>query len=121
MMLKRIFDHSGETPRVSHLRVLHAGPRQNITPRIIGQGAEEGWLSMGGGTITLKTVDGQPDLVYRIVRAPGLYCCHCETRLPDQTGARAHVAEHHPAVPSPDANNPSGYRRDDFFACVKEG
>lgn len=118
MLLKRLYDHSGEQPRVSGIKVLRAGPRQKFSTRFIEGGSAEGWLSMTQGKVILHGSGG--DVVYRIERAPGYYCCHCERKLDDGPGGRVHVETAHAGKASPDPSNPSGFRRDNFFACVRE-
>lgn len=120
MQVKRIYDHSGDVPMVKHLKFLiPPKPVQKFTRRFLDKGMEEGWLLIGGGRFVIKGDSG--DVVYKIVRKPGLYCCHDNQPLPDQIAARAYVAEHFAGVESPDANHPSGYRNDDFFYCELEG
>lgn len=119
MYLKRIFDHSSGKPVLSHIKVLRAGTEQKITPHLVEKLAAQGVLTLGGGKITLKTGEGEPDLVWAIVRAPGLYCCHCDAPQGDSLEAQAHVFSVHPETPSPDANNPAGYRKDNFYFCTR--
>lgn len=116
MLLKRLYDDHG---KICGVRVLRAGAVQHFSPRIIEQGVAAGWLSMVDGLLTVNGHDGP--VVYRIERTPGYYCCHCQAKLSDQTEARAHVTADHGGAASPDASNPAGYRRDNFFACVREG
>lgn len=119
MLLKRVYDLSGDRPRVSGVKILRAGPRQNLSPRFIEGGVAEGWLSMGKGKVVLHGEDG--DVVYRMERIPGYYCCHCGRKLDDGPGGQVHVAAAHKGTKSPDPSNPAGYRRDNFYACVREG
>ena len=120
MLLKRIHDHSSKgDPTVVSVKVLRAGPRQNFSPGFIEGGVAEGWLALGGGKITITSDKGP--VVYTIARAPGLYCCHCETKLDDSASAQKHVASAHKGASSPDPTNPAGYRQDNFYAAVKQG
>lgn len=121
MLLKRQFDHSSGTPVLTHVKVLRAGPVQKITPKFLQQQMAAGILSAGNGKITLKTAEGEDDLVYKIQRGPGLYCCHCEAPLTDSKAAQKHVTEEHDNEDSPDETNPAGYRMDNFYLCEKEG
>lgn len=100
----------------------------HFTETFINAGLVEGWLSMGGGKLTMTADDGEK-VSYRIIRTPGIYCCHCDLKLgghrdgngPDNKNAQTyleHVATHKKA--SPDPNNPSGYRDDNFYCCVNE-
>lgn len=98
-------------------------------------------------TITLHLDDG--DAVYRVDHQPGIYCCFCDAKLgrwpanprvyPEQfpthksaiaenARRRAHAVscsggdpdrDDHLASPSPDAQNPNGWRHDDFFHATK--
>ena len=114
MLLKRIYDQSGDEPVLDHIKVLKSTKRQNFTQKLINRGVEEGWLSMGQGKITLHTV---PELNYRVVRAPGFYCCFDDAKLDDDKHGDRYVAENYAGQTSPDKNNPAGYRKDNFFAC----
>ena len=60
--------------KCTHMRVIHTGthPEQNFSQRLIAAGLGEGWVSLDGDTLTMKT-DGEP-LRYTIVRKPGYYC-----------------------------------------------
>lgn len=86
---------------------------------MIEGGAAEGWLSLGGGKVTIAAEGG--DVVYAIERPPGHYCCHCDAKLDGEHQARAHVASNHKGKASPDEKHPAGYRKDNFYSCVKEG
>jgi hypothetical protein len=48
---------------------------------------------------------------------PGLYCCHDDKQLATEQEARAYVGANFNGIPSPDSNNPAGYRRDNFYLC----
>jgi len=103
---------------VRGVQVLRAGARQHFSPGIIEGGVAEGWLSMGKGKLVIQGEDGA--IVYRIARTPGHYCCHCQKAVDDGSGGQAHVAAAHAGKVSPDPSNPAGYRRDNFYACVRE-
>lgn len=128
MLLKKFYrkDPAGENA-VAGVGLIHTGthPEQNFSARLVAQGLAQGWLAIGGGKLTLTTVDpdleSEAKLEYTIVRGPGLYCCHCAKRLEDDvTGelARGHVAEAHPGAESPDRDNPAGYRRITGYEAV---
>lgn len=117
MQLKKLYDTSGPTPQVTGVQVLHAGPRQNFSPRILERGVAEGWITMGEGRILLRS---KPPVAYRIVRTPGYYCCHCGKGLDDSPAGHAHVDAAHAGKRSPDLSNPAGYRKDNFYACLRE-
>lgn len=91
--------------------------RHNFSPRFLERGMAEGWLMREGNKITLKADNGT--LVYTIERTPGYFCCHCKMPLDDGAG-KAHVQAAHKGEKSPDPNNPAGYRKDNFYACVRE-
>ncbi|MCR9260768.1 MAG: hypothetical protein NXH95_13660 [Pseudomonadaceae bacterium] len=56
------------------VRVLKEPPRkQNFSPKLINTGMMVGWLRNEGGSFVFRTPDGEDDVVYRIVRAPGRY------------------------------------------------
>jgi hypothetical protein len=132
MFLKRQFDPAAieaweaggrkdPPPKPTHVKVLRAGPRQHFSQDFLDRQIAAGLISLGNGKITVKTADGEPDLVYTIETGPGLYCCHCKAPMDDSKSAQAHVAEKHGGASSPDKNNPSGYRRDNWYTGVKEG
>lgn len=103
-------------PPVKDVEVVSAKDRHHFSTRLIEGGIAEGWLSMGQGKITVG--NGPASVVYTIVSGPGLYCCHCNTKQDDSVMAQGHVARVHARVPSPDKNNPSGYRRDNFYTST---
>lgn len=139
MLLKRIYkkppgweaqrDARGNllnTPPIDHVVVKHTGTHaeQNFTTRMVEAGLAEGFMSIAGGKLTLRAKP--EDLVYTIKRGPGHYCCHCGVKLPDAaafvadgvTAGMQHVADAHPGEKSPDAGNPAGYGRINYFECV---
>lgn len=136
-----MYDHSSGKPVLVGVEVLHAGPRQRFTPRLIEKGVSEGWLKFRDGMVVVEGVNCS--LRYRVVREPGYYCCHCGAQLQSTNEAREHVKTHSRQVvvnpswfervflgarpetvyetPAADPDNPSGYRRDNFYECVLEG
>lgn len=130
MKLKRIYAAraEGEAPKLDHMKILHAGPRQRFSTGLVDAAVLEGWMTLGGGKIVIHA---QPaDVTYKIVRMPGYYCCHCAMSLDEVVrrhqldgglAAQAHVASAHPGAASPDPGNPVGYCRLNFYDCVKEG
>ncbi len=149
MYLKKIYIEgsvAAGAPRVDYIKVLRSNPRWHVSPTLVERSMAEGWLSVDEGKMVLKTGKGESDLVYMIERPPGLFCCECDHALDDQHRARRHVlTEHLGADPrilprdnselqkvfgellksghfeSSDKENPAGYRRDNFYACVKQG
>lgn len=71
MELKRHYK-GGE---VHAVEVLGTGTdaRQNWKRTAVMQWVGEGWMKVSADTITIKTIEGQPDLVYKILRKPGYY------------------------------------------------
>ncbi len=107
-------------PPLDYVSIGHTGttPEQNFSDHFVAGAIKEGWLSIGAGKIVLHV--HPEDLVYRIVRTPGFYCCHCGAGAASQVDARAHVVGAHAGKKSPDANNPAGYRRLNGYECVLE-
>ena len=116
MLLKRVYDHSTGSPVLDHVKVLRAGSRQNFSTRFIEKGLADGLLTLSGDRLVLNT---KPELVYQVWRRPGSYCCHCDAPLDDSATAKAHLDKEHKGKTSPDAGNPAGYRRDNFYACER--
>jgi hypothetical protein len=139
MELKRHYEKDAETGkpvRVSHVSVVHTGtaPEQNFSGRLVDAGLADGWLAISGTKLTIKT-DAGP-LVYTIVHPPGYYCCHDgkpitlsqrarDERLRDPTHAKLAASEARAYLekngflgkPSPDPQNPAGYRVADHYEC----
>lgn len=130
MLLKRLYDHTGGAPAVRGVKVLRTSPRQHFSPRFIEGGIAEGWLSMADRAITIHAEGGR--ITYRIERGPGYYCCYCGKKVDDSSGARAHIQAAHASrvaagdeeagtvPPSPDPENPAGYRKNSYYDCVRE-
>lgn len=78
MKLKAHYDPAtlgeGKTPRQTHVEVIHTGlsPEQNFDDGMIERAVSEGWVTIDGKSLTMKT-DGEP-LRYTIDRAPGYFC-----------------------------------------------
>jgi hypothetical protein len=125
MILKRLYTDR----RVIGVRVLRAKRLQHFSPGLIDGGLAEGWLSIGQGVITIAGEAGP--VAYRIVRAPGAYCCHCdapvggpERQSPGNDGlteGQRHARDTHGDTPSPDPLNPAGYRIEAHFTGVLIG
>ena len=140
MKLKRIFskDKAGNPTTVSHIKVLEE-PRNgtwNVSPRLMNGGLAEGWLSVGGGVITLKTAEREPDVQYKITREPGHYCVYCGERLGNSKEGAVHVLKHKdeklatlteagklPENCTPQMidqiNNPAGWGKFNHFVCER--
>lgn len=119
MYLKRHYDTTTDPPRLLRVSVLRAGPRQRFSVRLVDQGIEDGWISIGGTTLQLKT---DPPLAYEILRVPGLYCCHCMAPQASPAQALVHLDAAHAGKPSPDPCNRAGYEQIHYYDCQqKEG
>lgn len=139
MLLKRIYDYSGDTPRCKGVQLRHTGvdAEQNFSTTLVSTAIGEGWMVVEGGTITLHTDVGP--LRYTVKRTPGYYCCHDGKRIPIsdmaqqerlRTGigrlaaaeARAYIAtQGFTGKASPDKANPAGYEVIDHYECVLDG
>jgi len=127
MLLRKEYakDDAGEleldddgNPTVTHLTILEApdvGGAHHFSPRLVERGIADGWLGVGGGEFTVKTAKGKADLVFKIVEPPGTFCAHCGERMSSSPDALAHIAAEHDGEDSPDAQNPSGYRVDNYY------
>lgn len=115
-------------PPVERVSVVHTGssPEQTFTDTMVQTGLNQGFMSLAGEVLTLRTPDGKEDLVYKVLKTPGHYCCHCGQSIPDAsavisqgvTRGLRHVQSAHPGVQSPDPSNPAGYRRLAGYECV---
>lgn len=113
---KRHFDSKGAVSHLEVRRETKVGKEWHPSDRVVQAGLAEGWLSIADGKMTLKTEAGKSDHVFKIVNPPGVFCSHCGVKL-EAGGAFAqeHVAGEHGDAKSPDAENPAGYRQDNFF------
>lgn len=137
MLLKRQYDLGDPgNPRVTGVELRHTGihAEQNFSARLVFQAIAEGWMTLAGDLLLLKTATAT--LRYAIKRSPGYYCCHDGSRIPIsdvaqqerlRTGigrlaaaeARAHLAAHGFAgKKSPDPANPAGYQVIEHYECV---
>ncbi len=117
MHLKKRYDKDSlktDSPRVTHVDVLHSGDKWNPSTRIIERGQAEGWLHREANVLTIKTGEGTADLKYRIVVPPGLFCCHCGARMTNSGSAQDHVKVKHGDATSPSKSHPAGYARHNF-------
>jgi hypothetical protein len=106
-----------QPPLPTHLDVQEQrGDRQNFSTRFVQSGIVEGWLSFADGEFRIRTADG--DVAFRVLELPGVYCCHCGSKLDaGNEVAQAHVADHHADDASPDPQHPAGYRVSHAYAC----
>ncbi len=115
MQVKRIFKHDTGKPVFDHLKIIRAGKVQNFTQKFINKGMTNGFVTMSKGQIIIH---GKPvDLSYKVVRIPGYYCCHDDAPLGGEKEAREYLEKNFKGKKSPCSNNPSGYRKDNFFHC----
>jgi len=102
-----------------------APDEHHFSPKFVTNGMAEGWISIIKGTIILHTVDG--DVVYRIVRGPGAYCCHCGIKVgegpsasrAEVTARSAHAEECCNGTPHP-TEWPDGYEVINHYECRLE-
>lgn len=113
MYLKRIRDDSG---RAMQVRILRSGDAWRPSTRVIEQGTAEGWLTLGGGAVTLHTPEG--DVRFRIIHPPGRRCVQTGRPLGSEKEAREHAT----TVGSigADPENLSGYINARYYDCVRE-
>ena len=140
MILKRLYDKTNPAQLVCNgvvIKSLGATERQNWSPDLIADAVAQGWMRLEGqerivliGTVVSREGErlGTVEVPYKVVEAPGYYCCHCEARLPGMPGVRdvalnlqrqAHVVEKHKDTPSPDPENPAGYRGVSHYGCIE--
>jgi hypothetical protein len=101
--------------------------RAHLTPELVRKAVKQGWITISGNKLTVSFVNA-PSVTYTIKREPGYYCLHCGIELEDanqvlddgKTVGQQHVAAVHSNSESPDASNPAGYERINFYDCVKE-
>lgn len=103
---------------VPSVKVHHAPAQQKFTPTMIIRASMEGWMSLQGGRLTINGEEGV--IVYRVIRTPGCYCCFDDAPMANGAAARAYIDAHYPGMPSPDPQNPHGYRVDNFYYCERE-
>lgn len=125
MKLKRIYKNGN----LDGVRVLRAVAKvQRFTPEFLNAAARQSWGKVSGGVLEVGTHG--PAVRYQLTRSPGIYCCHCLEQLGDLgeggTPAKAarlldHVAKCGKRKPSPDANNPAGYRSEHYHTGVLVG
>lgn len=114
MLIRRIYKDG----RCDYVEILRAGDTQNFSTRLVAGALQEGWMEMINGKIIVKS---QPEnLVYKIVKEPGYYCCHDGKKLEDAIMAKNYVESNFSGVPSPDPNNPAGYMKINHYECVLE-
>jgi hypothetical protein len=109
-----------KSPNPLYLDIERSGDVMHFSQGLLDRCIADGTLSISNGKLTFKTADGIPDLVYTIISPPGMFCCHCGESMSDGSAARRHIINSHAGKASPDMNNPSGYRQDNFFLCLKD-
>lgn len=121
MQLKRLYDKTNpKAPVVNGVMILRASDEQHFSTDFVANGEAQGWVARDGDRLIIINSGKGGNATYSIKRAPGYYCCHCKMPMADGAAARAHLALAHAGKKSPDASNPSGYERINYFDCVKE-
>jgi len=115
MLIKRVFNGG----KLDHLIVKRTSKQQNFSQKIINEFLADGVLTMGNGQLVLAA--SPANLTYNIIRTPGYYCCFDDKKLADEAACKQYIAENFKGKTSPDANNPVGYRKDNFYACELVG
>lgn len=106
------------SPEAAYCKVLHAPNTWHPAQSFLDSGIASGHISLSAGKVVIKTAEGEDDLVYKIVSAPGFFCCHCGMTVGSSKEGVEHIAkEHQDAKESPDPMNPSGVRRNNHFVC----
>lgn len=118
-LLKQNYARTTQGPDVDHVIPERVNKVQKFSPSLIERGVHQGYISTGDGKITFKTPPGTPPVVYKIVELPGEFrCCHCNALVDgDPKNAKAHIDTQHPNTPSPDSNNPSGWKQELVYTC----
>lgn len=117
MQMKRLYDAD---KKMVGVKIVHLSPgRQHFRPELFMSSLAAGWASMVDNKYVIHNTGGD-DAVFTVVSKPGYYCCHDEEPLANEVLAKAHVATQHAGVASPDKQNPSGYRKQNFYHCNKE-
>ncbi len=95
MYLQRIFDTSDpENPKLLGVRLkANPGQYQKFSPEFISKAASDGFCSVVRGKIIIHTEQG--DVVYRVSRSPGVYCCHCGRPQDSASEAMKHLVRAH--------------------------
>ena len=109
----------GGEPVVDTIKVKRLSKHQNFTQKFIDKAVREGYATLSKGKVIIHTQDG--DLEFKILRSPGYFCCHDNKSLGGEKECRDYVKDNFAGIDSPDKNNPSGYRKDNFHACELQG
>lgn len=100
---------------LSHVEIMDPKPRETIDKVAVERALAEGWLAISNGQLHFATKPKKTS--YKIVAAPGVYCCHCEQELEGGNEiAQAHVRDCALGAESPDRENPSGYKVTHFYS-----
>ena len=131
MYMKRLYDHRERDPNVAlatapTLKIINANELWRVSTAALLEGVMAGYITMAKGRVILHgiipggTIRTTQDVVFRIKRVPGIWCCHCGLRLPSSPAAQKHVIDKHAGLTSPDTNNPSGYQQLNAVECIRE-
>lgn len=94
--------------------VLKYSGRHRFTPRFVKYGIKHGFITEMNKRLTIYSPTRA--FVYKQLQAPGTYCCFCNKALSNGAESLHHVRAHFATGESnPDRQNPSGYRRDEFY------
>lgn len=137
MLIKRHYDPASLERKAlgigdavcTHVEVKHTGtsPEQNFSTRLVTQAMAEGWMSVEGDKLTMRTAANQPDLVYTVVRTPGTYAKQDGARIPIsdlareermRTGQGRLSAKEAAAFLAAPKYTDKSYEVIDHFACV---
>ena len=110
MFAKRLYDNRDpdlDKVRAPRVKLLQLHPLQRFSVDHVMAGVLDGYMTLAKGRLVIHHTGG--DIVYRIRRTPGTFCCHCRRRLDRGPAAAKHVIDNHAGQKSPDKTNPSGY------------
>jgi hypothetical protein len=129
MLIASLHDRRDPEPekiRVPKVKILRLGHEQKFSPNEVFAGVMGGYITLARGRLVVHaatpgaTARSETDVVFRIRRRPGLYCCHCGRGQASSLAAQNHVRANHSGVVSPDPQNPAGYEQLNALDCVRE-
>jgi len=105
-------------PKIDYISLADTGtmPKQYFSTWLVTEYLTLGLMEMQDDELFFNLYP--ETLRYTIKRRPGRYCLHCGEKLgDDQKGelARLHIATKHKGKPSPDNNEPAGYKNVTYF------
>jgi len=116
MLLKRVY----EDGRCTKVEIKHTGfdREQNFSTRLVSGAMAEGWMRMDDKYIYIKTTE--EELVYKINKRPGYYCCFDDKYFESVDMVKSWVESNYKDKESPDPQNPLGYKKLNHYECVLE-